>query len=177
MNLAASLARNAADNPDRVAIRLDDDSILTYRDLADASGRVATMLCERGVRPGDRVAVMLPNVPHFAAVYYGILRAGGVVVPMNPLLKAARGRLLPRRLRRGADRRLARLRGRGRRRARSVPVRRSWSSARTSPRCSPRWRRRPAPPRGPAPTPRSSSTRPVPPGSPRARSCRTGTCR
>ena len=38
--------------------------------------------------PGSRVAVMLPNVPEFAVVYYGVLRAGGVVVPMNPLLKA-----------------------------------------------------------------------------------------
>ena len=37
--------------------------------------------------PGDRVGVMLPNVPQFAAAYYGVLRAGGVVVPMNMLLK------------------------------------------------------------------------------------------
>ena len=39
------------------------------------------------MRPGDRIGVMLPNVPYFAVVYYGILRAGGVVVPMNVLLK------------------------------------------------------------------------------------------
>jgi long-chain acyl-CoA synthetase len=86
MNLATNLLRTAERFPERPAVRLDD-TILTYRALADASGRVATMLCERGVRPGDRVAVMLPNVPQFAAVYYGVLRAGGVVVPMNPLLK------------------------------------------------------------------------------------------
>jgi long-chain acyl-CoA synthetase len=86
VNLATNLLRTAERFPERPAVRLDD-TMLTYRDLAEASGRVATMLCERGVRPGDRVAVMLPNVPHFAAVYYGILRAGGVVVPMNPLLK------------------------------------------------------------------------------------------
>jgi long-chain acyl-CoA synthetase len=49
--------------------------------------RVAGMLLARGVRPGDRVGVMLPNVPEFAFAYYGVLRAGGVVVPMNPLLK------------------------------------------------------------------------------------------
>jgi long-chain acyl-CoA synthetase len=45
------------------------------------------MLAALGVRPGDRVAIMLPNVPDFAVIYYGILRAGAVVVPMNPLLK------------------------------------------------------------------------------------------
>ena len=46
------------------------------------------MLRARGVRPGDRVGVMLPNVPQFAMAYYGVLRMGGIVVPMNPLLKA-----------------------------------------------------------------------------------------
>ncbi len=86
MNLATNLLRTAERFPDRPAVRLDE-TVLTYRALADASGRVAAMLTERGVRPGDRVAVMLPNVPQFAAVYYGVLRAGGVVVPMNPLLK------------------------------------------------------------------------------------------
>jgi long-chain acyl-CoA synthetase len=42
---------------------------------------------KRGLEPGDCVGVMLPNVPEFAVVYFGVLRAGGVVVPMNPLLK------------------------------------------------------------------------------------------
>ncbi len=87
MNLADSLARTAAAHPDRVAIRLGDDS-LSYRDLDGASARVAGLLAERGLGPGDPVAIMLPNVPQFAVGYYGVLRAGGVVVPMNPLLKA-----------------------------------------------------------------------------------------
>ena len=39
------------------------------------------------MEPGDRVGVMLPNVPEFPVAYYGVLRAGGVVVPMNVLLK------------------------------------------------------------------------------------------
>ena len=42
---------------------------------------------DRGIEPGDRVGVMLPNVPEFPVAYYGVLRAGGVVVPMNVLLK------------------------------------------------------------------------------------------
>jgi long-chain acyl-CoA synthetase len=86
MNLAENLLRSAARYPDRPAVRLDD-TVLTYADLADRSARVAGFLGVCGVRLGDRVAVMLPNVPEFAVVYYGILRAGGVVVPMNPLLK------------------------------------------------------------------------------------------
>ena len=45
------------------------------------------MLRRRGIGAGDRVAVMLPNVPEFAVVYYGMLRIGAVVVPLDPLLK------------------------------------------------------------------------------------------
>ena len=55
--------------------------------LDEGSARVAGLLRERGVQPGDRVGIMLPNVPYFAVVYYGVLRVGGVVVPMNVLLK------------------------------------------------------------------------------------------
>ena len=87
MNLALNLARSAHTHADRVAVRLGEQET-TYRDLDERSGRVAGLLAERGVVPGDPVGVMLPNIPDFAAVYYGVLRAGGVVVPMNPLLKS-----------------------------------------------------------------------------------------
>jgi long-chain acyl-CoA synthetase len=60
---------------------------MTYRALDEASARVAGLLHERGLRPGDRVGIMMPNVAEVPVVYYGVLRAGGVVVPMNPLLK------------------------------------------------------------------------------------------
>ena len=87
MNLASFLATTVADQGDRTALRLGEHS-LTYRELDRAAGRVAGLLAGRGVEPGDRVGVMLGNTPDFAAVYYGVLRAGAVVVPMNPLLKA-----------------------------------------------------------------------------------------
>jgi long-chain acyl-CoA synthetase len=87
MNLAANLQRSSGIHGDRVALRLEQQET-TYRELDDQSARVAGLLGAAGVRPGDRVAIMLPNVPEFAVVYYGILRAGGIVVPMNPLLKA-----------------------------------------------------------------------------------------
>jgi long-chain acyl-CoA synthetase len=87
MNLAEGLTRNAAAHPDRIAIRLGDRTT-SYRDLDEQSARVAGLLAARGVTPGTPVGIMLPNVSEFAPIYYGVLRAGGVVVPMNPLLKA-----------------------------------------------------------------------------------------
>ena len=86
MNLAANLTATARRHGDRTALALGDAE-LTYAELDLASAKVAGMLRERGLRPGDRVGVMLPNVPQFAMAYYGVLRMGGVVVPMNPLLK------------------------------------------------------------------------------------------
>jgi long-chain acyl-CoA synthetase len=85
-NLAAILTATAARTPDRPALRLGD-RVVTYAELDTASARFAGHLRAHGVRPGDRLGLMLPNVPEFATIYYGILRAGGVVVPMNPLLK------------------------------------------------------------------------------------------
>jgi long-chain acyl-CoA synthetase len=73
--------------PERPAVRLDD-ATLSYAQLDDLSARAAGWLRSRGVRPGDPVGIMLPNVPQFPVFYYGVLRAGGAVVPMNPLLKA-----------------------------------------------------------------------------------------
>ena len=85
-SLARNLTEAARRHPDRVALRLDEIEI-PYTGLDAASARLAGLLVERGLRPGDRVGVMLPNVPYFAIAYYGVLRAGGVVVPMNVLLK------------------------------------------------------------------------------------------
>jgi long-chain acyl-CoA synthetase len=87
VNVADSLLRSADVRPDQVAVRLDGSS-LTYRELDQASARVAALLRDQDARPGDRLGVMLPNVIQFAVVYYGVLRAGCVVIPMNPLLKA-----------------------------------------------------------------------------------------
>ena len=86
MSLATLLTDTAAKFADRPALKLDD-AVLNYALLNEAATRVAGLLKDKGVAPGDRVGIMLPNVPYFGAVYYGILRAGGVVVPMNVLLK------------------------------------------------------------------------------------------
>ncbi len=85
--LAHNLTYTAEQHGDRPAIRLDD-TVLTYTELQDAARRVTSMLRARGIGPGDRVAMVLPNVPHFPILFYGAVAAGAVVVPMNPLLKA-----------------------------------------------------------------------------------------
>ena len=85
--LAHNLSRTAEQHGDRPAVRLDD-YVLSYADLVAAAGRVTTLLRSHGVGPGDRVGLVLPNVPAFPVLFYGALAAGAVVVPMNPLLKA-----------------------------------------------------------------------------------------
>ena len=86
LNLASLLTESAAKTPDLPAIRLGDAE-LSYGELDERSARLAALLAEKGVGPSDRVGVMLPNVPEFPVAYYGVLRAGAVVVPMNVLLK------------------------------------------------------------------------------------------
>ncbi|MFF3464621.1 long-chain-fatty-acid--CoA ligase [Streptomyces sp. NPDC001984] len=87
MNLASHVVDSALTHPDRAALRLED-VVVSYRSLDQGSARMAGLLNDRGVKPGDRVAIMLPNVPEFALAYFGVLRVGGIVVPMNPLLKS-----------------------------------------------------------------------------------------
>jgi long-chain acyl-CoA synthetase len=91
-SLACNLTEMAARHPERAALQpgenTADQTTITYGQLDDATSRFAGLLCERGIGPGDRVAVMLPNVPEFVTAYYGALRAGAVVVPMNVLLDA-----------------------------------------------------------------------------------------
>jgi long-chain acyl-CoA synthetase len=86
LNLAAIVTEGASAAPDGIAVRLGDTE-LSYAELDQRSARLATLLAARGVGVGDRVGVMLPNVPEFPIAYYAVLRAGAIVVPMNVLLK------------------------------------------------------------------------------------------
>src|SRR3954453_4170592 len=86
LNLASIVTESAGRAPAGVAVRLDGLE-LTYAELDDRSARLAALLREKGIQQGDRVGVMLPNVLEFPISYYGVLRAGAVVVPMNVLLK------------------------------------------------------------------------------------------
>src|SRR5438552_2899723 len=86
MNLARILTASAERDCWHVAVKLGDAE-LTYAQLDGASAHIAGLVAEHGVSQGDRVGIMLPNVPYFPVCYYGVLRAGAVVVPMNVLLK------------------------------------------------------------------------------------------
>jgi benzoate-CoA ligase family protein len=71
----------------RVALRLPD-RILTYEDVAALSRRFANVLAGLGLRPEERVFLALPDGADFAGALFGVLRAGGVVVMLNPELTA-----------------------------------------------------------------------------------------
>jgi long-chain acyl-CoA synthetase len=86
LNLAVLLDDAGRRHPDRPAVKLGDLT-LNYALLDGAARRVAGGLREAGIEPGDRVALMVPNVPQFPILYYGALRAGATVVPLNVLLK------------------------------------------------------------------------------------------
>ncbi|SEL79198.1 class I adenylate-forming enzyme family protein [Streptacidiphilus jiangxiensis] len=81
--VADLLAGSAHRYSDRIAL-IDGAEQLTYSELYDRALRVAQGLRERGVRPGEAVAVHLPNSLWFTVSYYGVLFAGAVVVPVNP---------------------------------------------------------------------------------------------
>src|SRR2546421_7369251 len=87
LNLASILRESAAARADKEAVVLGPFK-LTYGQLDALSNQVADSLRKQGLKPGDKVGVMLPNVPQFPITYYAVLKAGGVVVPMNVLLKA-----------------------------------------------------------------------------------------
>ena len=86
LNLAQYLDFSASAHPDHVAVRLDDQA-WTYTELAERARRVANVLRAQGVKRGDKVAMLIPNTPEFAAPHAGILYTGATDVPVNCLLK------------------------------------------------------------------------------------------
>ncbi|SNY59101.1 long-chain-fatty-acid--CoA ligase [Paractinoplanes atraurantiacus] len=87
LNLAVILRESAESRPDAPAV-MHDGGTITYAELDARSDAVAAALTARGIGPGVAVALQLPNIPAFPTAFYGILKAGGVVVPMNVLLRA-----------------------------------------------------------------------------------------
>ena len=86
-NLATILTETTLAAPDAPACRIGGTTT-TYRELDDLSGRAAAGLRAAGLAPGQVVALQLPNIPQFLIAYFGALKAGLVVLPLNPLLMA-----------------------------------------------------------------------------------------
>ena len=83
MNVSKLLAINGNKYPDKEAL-ICGEQRLTYRQWNEAANHLARLLEQRGVQPGDKIVLMMPNVPEFAILYFAIIRAGGIVVPINP---------------------------------------------------------------------------------------------
>ncbi len=86
-NLATILNETAMAAPE-ATVHTFMGTATSYRELDEQSGQFAAGLLESGLRPGQVVGMQLPNVPHFLVAYFGALKAGMVVLPLNPLLKA-----------------------------------------------------------------------------------------
>jgi len=87
LNVAQILSGAAAAAPQRTALRFGD-LVMPVEALDDLVQQAARLFAGEGVGPGHRVAMVMPNTPHFPVVYYGALRAGATVVPLSPLLTA-----------------------------------------------------------------------------------------
>ena len=77
----------ARDYPNNV-YTIFNDGTRTYAQVKDMADRIANFLSSRGIRKGERVAIFLPNLPHYPAIYFGILKAGAVCVTCNPVYTA-----------------------------------------------------------------------------------------
>ncbi|WP_028653020.1 long-chain-fatty-acid--CoA ligase [Nocardioides halotolerans] len=88
-NLATLLEDSARKYPEREAIVFPATGRrMTYAEVDAVANMVANFLVGKGIQPGDKVALSCPNLPYFSLVYWGILKAGATVVPLNVLLKA-----------------------------------------------------------------------------------------
>ena len=86
LNLSAVLEQHTRRRPEAEAL-VYGDKRLTYAQLNAWANQIASALAASGIRSGDHVALLCPNLPYFPAVYFGILKAGATVVPLNVLLK------------------------------------------------------------------------------------------
>ncbi len=82
------LEQTAEKYPDR-ACTIFKGAVISYKEMNEQSDRLAAALADLGVKKGDRVGIFMPNTPQFVMAYFGILKAGGVVVATNPLYTPA----------------------------------------------------------------------------------------
>ena len=85
-NLSIAIEDNAQRIPNRLAI-ISEEKKISYKELNLLSNKVANLILDLGINPGDSIALQCPNISFFPIIYYGILKMGGVIVPMSILLK------------------------------------------------------------------------------------------
>jgi long-chain acyl-CoA synthetase len=88
LNLASILEVSAERFPEKEAFTFMNNA-LTYREVNEAANKVANGLNAIGIQVGDKVALSCLNLPEFPIIYYGIIKAGAVVVPLSVLLKTS----------------------------------------------------------------------------------------
>ena len=98
LNLASLLEDSAREVPDRIAVIFNDVK-LPYKAVNAAANQIANGLAARGIGKGDKVALSCPNLPFFPLVYYGILKTGATVVPLERAAQRSRNRVSSRRFR------------------------------------------------------------------------------
>ncbi len=84
-----SILDEAADAFPQATYTIFEGAKRTYAQVREAANRVANFLASRGISKGDRVAIFLPNIPHYPEVFFGILKAGATAVTCNPMYTAA----------------------------------------------------------------------------------------
>lgn len=82
------LDESARDYPDKV-FTIFNGGTKTFAKVKNTADRIANFLVSSGIKKGDRVAIFLPNIPHYPAIFFGILKAGAVCVTCNPLYTAS----------------------------------------------------------------------------------------
>ena len=86
INLSIALEDNAFKIPNNTAI-ISEGKKFSYKELNQLSNKVANIILDLGIKSGDSIALQSPNIAFFPIIYYGILKMGGVVVPMSIMLK------------------------------------------------------------------------------------------
>ena len=86
LNLVTMLENSVREQPGKTAVIFADKQF-SYAQINGAANQIANGLKAAGIGKGDKVALSCPNLPYFPMIYYGILKVGATVVPLNVLLK------------------------------------------------------------------------------------------
>jgi len=87
INLATYLENTATAHPDKVGLIFEDRK-WTFREINESANSIALGLVEMGITKGDRVTLFLSNTPEFFFWFFGIIKVGAVVNPLNVMLKS-----------------------------------------------------------------------------------------